>query len=153
MCDSTLWTWLWTHSHANTWTQKILSAGMAVMRKKKQTIFLLLYLLVQKTETETLLATPLAIHRSRVQGTQNESPGHAAQELALVRALIFAILILSFMLQNIQVCAITGESCSEYLPADVQDQSFIGKCFCFTTKPPLLSVDYLCFSTLLWVSP
>lgn len=89
MCDSTLWTWLWTHSHANTWTQKVLSVDMAAIRKIKQAILLLLQLLVQKTETETLLTTALAIERATVQGAWNESPGHAALGLALVRAVIF----------------------------------------------------------------
>lgn len=58
---------------------------------------------MQKTETKTLVATALAIDKLRVPGTWNDSPGHAALGLALVRAVIFAILKFYLMLRNIQV--------------------------------------------------
>lgn len=148
MCHSILWTWLWTHTYANTWTQKILSIDMAVIRKTKQAIFLLLQLLVQKTETETLLATALAIGRSRVRGAWNENPGHAALGLALVRAVIFCHINIFFHTMEYSGLVQLQEKVAQNICLQTFKISFIGKCFCFTTKLSL-PIDYLCFSTLL----
>ena len=74
---------------------------------------------MQKTETKTLLAVALAIDKASVIGAQNDSPGHAVLGPAVVRAVIFGMLLFLSCYGMFRFGAIGGRSCLEYLPADV----------------------------------
>lgn len=81
------------------------------------------------------LATALEIDKASAEGAR-DSAGHAALGLTLVRAVIFALLLLFFLIQNAEFwynwwsMLLTIFAHRNYLNFSVSSP----KCFCFTTK-------------------
>lgn len=99
-CVTAHLTWLWHHSHANTWTPKILSVDMAVITQSRQSFcFLVIGAGNRNWNTSSNNTGNRKVQSSRYTEWDSRS---CCPSSALVKTVIFCC-VNSFMLWNIQV--------------------------------------------------